>query len=132
MYKSHEWKVCTGSKHLHILDISCNMKKYLNHDANHICRCIHHHFRCSRHHLSKRIGNMNYHLQVGIWLWNACLPHYVSSFCFQRNHQIDSIMGKEEVDPDSKVIYPKYSKDWLSTVAHTIYCVCVVKYQIMV
>ena len=26
--------------------------------------------------------------------------------------------------PDAKVIYPKYSKQWLSTVAHTIDCVC--------
>ena len=28
------------------------------------------------------------------------------------------------VVPDDKVIYPKYSKHWLSTVAHTINCVC--------
>ena len=31
-----------------------------------------------------------------------------------------------------KVIYPKYSKHWLSTVAHTIDCVCVKYYICMV
>ena len=29
-----------------------------------------------------------------------------------------------ESEPSTKVIYPKYSKHWLSTVAHTIECVC--------
>ena len=28
------------------------------------------------------------------------------------------------MDVEIKVIYPKYSKHWLSTVAHTIDCVC--------
>ena len=29
-----------------------------------------------------------------------------------------------ELQPKDKVIYPKYSKHWLSSVAHTIDCVC--------